>query len=247
MATVRPVDFEDRLTLVEHLDELRNRIIASLAAFGAALAVCFWQNKFLLDLANEPLPEGRTPITFGVAEPFTTTLTICAYGAILITLPFLLYQAYAFVLPALSPREKKVILPFMIMAPFLFIAGVVFAYFVVVPAAAEFLLNFNDDQFNIEIRAREYYSFFALTEIAVGLLFQIPIGILAVTRLGIVTPQQIAANRRYAILIIAVLAMLLPGTDPITMIISMVPAGDPVRGQPDLRPLVGGAGAVRRL
>ena len=223
MATVRPVDFEDRLTLVEHLDELRNRIIASLVAFGAALAVCFWQNKFLLDLANEPLPEGRTPITFGVAEPFTTTLTICAYGAILITLPFLLYQAYAFVLPALSPREKKVILPFMIMAPFLFIAGVVFAYFVVVPAAAEFLLNFNDDQFNIEIRAREYYSFFALTEIAVGLLFQIPIGILAVTRLGIVTPQQIAANRRYAILIIAVLAMLLPGTDPITMIISMVP------------------------
>ena len=223
MATVRPVDFEDRLTLVEHLDELRNRIIASLVAFGAALAVCFWQNKFLLDLANEPLPEGRTPITFGVAEPFTTTLTICAYGAILITLPFLLYQAYAFVLPALSPREKKVILPFMIMAPFLFIAGVVFAYFVVVPAAAEFLLNFNDDQFNIEIRAREYYSFFALTEIAVGLLFQIPIGILAVTRLGIVTPQQIAANRRYAILTIAVMAMLLPGTDPITMIISMVP------------------------
>ncbi len=219
----RPVDFEDRLTLIEHLDELRSRIIVSIGVFGVALAVCFWQNKFLLDLANEPLPEGRTPITFGVAEPFTTTLTISAYAAILITLPFLLYQAYAFVLPALSPREKKVILPFMLMAPFLFIAGVVFAYFVVVPAAAEFLLNFNDDQFNIEIRAREYYSFFALSEIAVGLLFQIPIGILAVTRLGIVTPQQIAANRRYAVLGIAVAAMLLPGTDPITMIISMAP------------------------
>ncbi len=223
MPTVRPVDFEDRLTLVEHLDELRSRILASLAAFAVALAVCFWQNKFLLDIANAPLPDGRTPITFGVAEPFTTTLTICAYAAILVTLPFLLYQVYAFILPALSPREKKVILPFMLMAPFLFIAGVVFAYYVVVPAAAEFLLNFNEDEFNIEIRAREYYSFFALTEIAVGLLFQIPIGILAVTRLGIVTPQQIAANRRYAILGIAVMAMLLPGTDPITMIISMVP------------------------
>ena len=73
----RPVDFEDRLTLVEHLDELRNRIIASLVVFAVALAVCFWQNKVLLDIANEPLPEGRTPITFGVAEPFTTTLTIC--------------------------------------------------------------------------------------------------------------------------------------------------------------------------
>lgn len=219
----RPVDFEDRLTLVEHLDELRSRIIFSLAFFGVVLALCFWQNHALLDIANEPLPEGRTPITFGVAEPFTTTLTVSAYAAILISLPVLLFQAYAFVLPALSPREKKVILPFMLMAPVLFVCGVVFAYFVVVPAAAEFLLNFNENQFNIEIRAREYYSFFALSEIAVGLLFQIPIGILAVTRLGIVTPQQIADNRRYAVLGIAVAAMLLPGTDPITMIISMAP------------------------
>ncbi|CAN5521296.1 Sec-independent protein translocase subunit TatC [soil metagenome] len=219
----RPVDFEDRLTLVEHLDELRTRLLVSLAFFTVALALCFWQNKPLLDIANAPLPDGRTPITFGVAEPFTTTLTISAYAAILISLPFLLYQAYGFILPALSPREKKVILPFMLMAPFLFVAGVVFAYFVVVPAATNFLLNFNDDQFNIEIRAREYYSFFAMSEIAVGLLFQIPIGILAVTRLGIVTPQQIADNRRYAILIIAVLAMLLPGTDPVTMLVSMAP------------------------
>ena len=82
------------------------------------------------------------------------------------------------------------------------------------PAATDFLLNFNEDEFNIEIRARDYYSFFALTSIAVGILFQIPIGILAITRLGIFTPQQIAANRRYAILVIAVLAMLLPGHRP---------------------------------
>jgi sec-independent protein translocase protein TatC len=219
----RSVDFDDRLTLVEHLDELRNRIIFSLVVFAIVLGVCFWQNHELLDIANEPLPEGREPITFGVAEPFTTTLTISAYAAILLTLPILLFQAYAFVLPALSPREKKAILPFLIMAPVLFVCGVVFAYFVVIPAATEFLLNFNEDQFNIEIRAREYYSFFALSAIAVGILFQIPIAILSVTRLGIVTPQQIAANRRYAILGIAVAAMLLPGTDPITMIISMAP------------------------
>lgn len=223
MAKVRPVDFEDRLTLVEHLDELRSRIIVSLAVFVVALALCFWQNNLLLEIANGPLPDGRTPITFGVAEPFTATLTISAYAAILISLPVLLFQLYAFILPALSDRERKVILPFMLMAPFLFVAGVVFAYFVVVPAATNFLLNFNENEFNIEIRAREYYSFFALAEISVGLLFEIPIGILAVTRLGIVTPQQIAANRRYAILGIAVLAMLLPGTDPVTMLLSMAP------------------------
>ncbi len=111
----------------------------------------------------------------------------------------------------------------MLAAPFLFVAGIVFAYFVVMPAATQFLLNFNDSEFNIEIRARDYYSFVALTAVSVGVLFQLPIGILAVTRLGIFTPQQIAANRRYAILIIAVVAMLLPGTDPVTMLISMVP------------------------
>ncbi|MGZ5316238.1 MAG: twin-arginine translocase subunit TatC [Solirubrobacterales bacterium] len=237
---VRPVDFEDRLTLVEHLDELRSRIIVCLVVFGVALAICFWQNEWLLDVANAPLPGDRTPITFGVAEPFTTTLTIAAYGAILLTLPVLLYEAYAFVLPALSPREKKVILPFLLMAPFLFMAGVVFAYFVVLPAATDFLLNFNDDQFNVEIRARDYYSFFALTEVSVGLLFQVPIGILAVTRLGIFTPQQIAANRRYAILVIAVLAMLLPGTDPITMLISMVPLVVLFEGSLILARVIGG-------
>ena len=219
----RPIAHTDEVTLVEHLDELRSRLIVSLAAFGVALALCFWQNHLLLEIANSPLPDGREPITFGVAEPFTTTLTISAYAAILLTLPVLLFQLYAFGLPALRPRERKTITPFLLMAPLLFIGGVVFAYFVVMPAATEFLLNFNADDFNIEIRARDYYSFFALTSIAVGILFQIPTGILAVTRLGIFTPQQIAANRRYAILVIAVLAMLLPGTDPVTMVISMVP------------------------
>ena len=219
----RPIAHTEEITLVEHLDELRSRLIVSLATFGVALALCFWQNHLLLEIANAPLPEGREPITFGIAEPFTTTLTISAYAAILLTLPVLLYQVYAFALPALKPREQRTVFPFLLLAPLLFAAGVVFAYFVVTPAATDFLLNFNADDFNIEIRARDYYSFFALSSIAVGILFQIPIGVLAVTRLGIFTPAQIAANRRYAILAIAVLAMLLPGTDPITMVISMVP------------------------
>jgi sec-independent protein translocase protein TatC len=223
MARLRPVDFEDRLTLVEHLDELRTRIIISLATLGVAFGLCFWQNSLLLDIADDPLPDGFEPITFGVSEPFLTTITISAYAAIVITLPVLLYQVYAFVLPALTPREKRVVTPFLVMVPALFIAGVVFAYFVVVPAAVDFLLNFNQDEFNVQVRARDYYSFFAMTLAAVGVLFQVPIGVLAVTRLGIVTPEQLARNRRYAILVIAVVAMLLPGTDPVTMLISMVP------------------------
>jgi sec-independent protein translocase protein TatC len=223
VARLRPVKFDDHLTLVEHLDELRTRLIVSIAALVVAASLCFWQNDLLLEIANEPLPNDRVPITFGVTEPFMTTVTLSVYGGLLIALPVILYQLYAYVLPAFSARERRVILPFLLAVPFLFIAGVVFAYFVVIPAATQFLLNFNASDFNIEVRAREYYSFFALTCIAVGILFQIPIGVLAVTRLGIVTPERLARNRRYAVLIIAVVAMLLPGTDPVTMLISMLP------------------------
>jgi sec-independent protein translocase protein TatC len=223
VARLRPARFDEHLTLVEHLDELRTRIIVSVSVLVLASALCFWQNSLLLDIANGPLPGDRVPITFGVAEPFMSTVTLSIYAGLLLAMPVILYQLYAYVLPAFAPHERRVVLPFLLMVPLLFIAGVLFAYFVVLPAAVSFLLNFNADEFNIQVRAREYYSFFALTLVAVGVLFQIPVGVLAVTRLGIVTPQALARNRRYAVLAIAVVAMLLPGTDPVTMLISMVP------------------------
>jgi sec-independent protein translocase protein TatC len=223
MAIRSSVAHDDQLTLVEHLDELRHRLIVCGVAFGVAVALCFWQNHLLLDLANAPLPDHREPITFGVTEPFTVTLTVAAYGAIVLTLPVLLYEAYAFFLPALAPGERKIVVPLLLLIPGLFIAGVVFSYFVVFPAAAHFLLNFNDNQFNIQIRARDYYSFFTTTMVAVGLVFQVPVGILAVTRLGIVTPRQLSSNRRYAYLACAVIAAALPGVDPVTMLIETVP------------------------
>jgi len=223
VARLRPVSFEDRLTIVEHLDELRTRIVVSISAFGVAFALCFWQNNRLLEIANAPLPGDKTPITLGVAEPFTTTVAVSAYAAIVISLPVILYQAYAYLLPALSDRQRRTIVPFLTMVPMLFCAGAVFGYFVVLPAATKFLLSFNQSQFNIQIRAKDYYSFFTTTLGVMGLVFQLPVGILAVTRLGIVTPKQLARNRRYAYLVIAVVAMLLPGTDPVSMLLEMVP------------------------
>jgi sec-independent protein translocase protein TatC len=219
----RAVGHEDRLTVVEHLDELRTRIVISVFAFVAALILCFWQNHLLLDIINEPLPKGQTPITLSPTEPFTTTLTVSAYAAILISLPVILYQLYAFVLPAFSPTEKKVAVPLLLMVPFLFIAGAVFAYFVVVPAALKFLLNFNDTEFNTQLRARDYYSFVLLTLLSAGIVFQVPVGVLGLTRLGIVTPAKLKHNRRYAYLGCAVLAAALPGVDPVSMLIEMVP------------------------
>ena len=221
---VKAVSHEDRLTLVEHLDELRSRLVVCLLVLGVALALCFWQNHLLLEIAQGPLPSDHDQlITFGVTEPFTTTLTVSAYGAIVLALPIVLWQLYACVLPAFSQTERRVILPLLLLFPVLFIAGLAFAYFVVMPAALNFLLNFNDGQFNIQIRAREYYSFFSMTEIACGLVFQMPLAIIAVTRLGIVSVEQLSKNRRYAYLVIAVLAAALPGVDPVTMLIEMVP------------------------
>jgi sec-independent protein translocase protein TatC len=223
MARFKGVGHEDRLTLVEHLDELRTRLIVSIAVLVVAFILCFWQNHLLLRLANDPLPHGFHPITFSPTEPFTTTLTVSAYGAIILALPIILYQLYAFVLPAFSRRERRIILPLLLLIPVLFIAGVVFAYFVVIPAATSFLLNFNKSQFNIQVRARDYYSFFATTLLAVGLVFQVPVAILAVTRLGIITPRQLSKNRRYAYLVAAIVAAALPGVDPISMLLEMVP------------------------
>ncbi len=224
MARVRPVAHEDRLTLVEHLDELRTRIIICLVVFGVAFALCFWQNNLLLEIASGPLPAGHKKlITFGVSEPFMTTLTVTVYGALILSLPILIYQAYAYVLPAFSNRERRVVLPILLMAPVLFVAGIAFAYFVVMPAAVKFLLNFNANQFNVQVRARDYYSFFSTTMLAGGLVFQLPMAILAVVRLGIVRVDQLRKNRRYAYLVISIIAAALPGVDPVSMLIEMVP------------------------
>jgi sec-independent protein translocase protein TatC len=291
MATaLRSVGHEDRLSLVEHLTELRVRIVICLIAFACTTGLCIWQNQRVLNILNRPLAETTTsasrrsdpimqgttynqllaryvkqssdvqrraaavttdpqlrkdllalarsgdvvaraappiqkrkPVTLGVSEPFMQTLKVSAYAGLLLSLPVILYQLFAFVLPAFSPREKQVALPIMLAVPFLFIAGVVFGYYTVVPRAIYFLQNFNTDSFDVLIQAQPYYKFVLMLLISMGLLFQIPIGVIGVTRVGIVSTSQIAHNRRYAILLIAVVAMLLPGQDPVTMSMMMLP------------------------
>lgn len=223
MGKIKPIAHEDELSLVEHLDELRTRLIVLLVAFGAVLAVCFWQNKEILDIVNGPLPKGTLPSTFGVSEAFMSTLTVTAYAALIIISPLIVYQFYAFDVPAFSEEERRVATPLMFLAPLLFVAGCVFGYYIVLPPAVTFLLGFNDDQFNILLRASDYYSFFGLTVLAMGALFEMPLAILIASRMGIVTSAQLRANRRYAVLVIAIVAMMLPGVDPVSMLIEMVP------------------------
>jgi sec-independent protein translocase protein TatC len=148
---------------------------------------------------------------------------VAAYGAIVLAMPILIYQLYAYVLPAFSTAERRTLTPILILAPILFLAGVAFAYFVVLPPAVKFLLGFNEGDFTVQVRARDYYSFFSTTMLAGGLIFELPLAVIAVTRLGIVRVSQLTANRRYAYLGIAILAAALPGVDPVTMLIEMVP------------------------
>jgi sec-independent protein translocase protein TatC len=222
MARLKPVTHDDRLTVVEHLDELRTRIVVSLTAFAVALALCFWQNHLLLHWLNKPL-HGKQPITFGVAEAFTTTLTVTAYAALVLALPVVLYQLYAYILPAFTPTEARVAKPLLLMIPILFLGGALFGYFLVVPAATKFLLHFNADEFNTQIRARDYYYFVTTTMLACGAVFQMPVVILALTRLGITSAEKLRRNRRYAYLICTIIAAALPGVDPISMILEALP------------------------
>jgi sec-independent protein translocase protein TatC len=220
---IRPISHEDRLSVVDHLDELRSRLILCAVAFAVAWALTAWQNHLVLEIVNAPLPNDIEPITLGPAEAFYSTLTNSAYVALLISLPVILYQLYAFLLPAFSPTEKRVALPLMLMIPVLFITGVVFCYFVVLTPAMQFLLNFNADEFNTQVRARDYYSFVTLLMLAMGLGFQIPVGVLVACKLRITSPEKLRRSRRYAIVAIVVLASLLPTLDPLTLILESIP------------------------
>jgi sec-independent protein translocase protein TatC len=225
---IRPISHEDRLSVVDHLDELRSRLVVSAVAFCVAWALTTWQNDLVLEIVNAPLPNGPNghqiqPLTLGPAEAFTTTLMNAAYFALVISAPLILYELYAFVLPAFSPSERRVATPLLVLVPVLFIAGVVFCYLVVLKPALHFLLNFNADQFNTQVRAKDYYSFVSLLMLAMGIGFQIPVGVLAACKLGLTSADKLRRNRRYAIVVIVILASLLPTLDPVTLMLESLP------------------------
>jgi sec-independent protein translocase protein TatC len=290
-ARFRPVRHDAQLSVVDHLEELRTRLIVSLLAIGVAFGICFWQNHELLTIINQPLahntqqqvrdgrgplgatysvqesardvatqldtvagvlsaqsqapavrsslgrverslerditqlsaaPTGDRPVTLGIGEPFTTTITVTFTFALILSLPVLLLQAYGFFMPAFEPSQRRRMLPISFAIPVLFIAGVAFGYLVVLPAALHFFQNFNSGEFNVLVQASQYYKFAATVLLAMGLLFQIPVAIMAVTSAGLVTPRQLRRNRRYALLACGLVAAVLPG-DAITMLLETLP------------------------
>jgi sec-independent protein translocase protein TatC len=174
------------------------------------------------DVKTLSAPPQDKPVTLGIGEPFTTTITVSLIFALILSLPVILLQAYGFFMPAFDDKMRRHMLPVVLAIPGLFVAGVAFGYLIVLPAAVHFFQNFNSGQFNVLVQASQYYKFAATTLLAMGLFFQVPVVILAITRAGIITPRQLRRNRRYAIGICAAVAALLP-SDAITMILETVP------------------------
>ena len=166
---------------------------------------------------------GRQPETLGIGEPFGQTVTVSAYFALALALPVILFELYAFVIPAFSPRERRAAMPILALAPLLFVAGVAFGYFVVLPGAVGFLQNFNASSFDALVQARTYYQFVLLTMLATVVLFQIPVAVIGLNRMGILSARQLREHRRYAIVAIVGLALLLPGTDVVTTLLELIP------------------------
>jgi sec-independent protein translocase protein TatC len=288
---LRPIGHEDRLSIVDHLDELRSRLFVCLAALIVAFGICFWQNAALIHVLNRALPNISTvagdrglaaeqnqsarqrvadlkneqldralvaspglsatvrqdaaqaarankraaailaqkiqtqekPITTGVGEPFTVSLAVAAYFALLFTLPVLLYEAYGFIIPALNPSEKRTAVPLMIVAPLMFLIGVAFTYFVILPPAVHFLQGYNSDQFQVLLQAKAWYTFEFMTMLGVGVAFQLPLALLGLHRLEVIDGQTLTKHWRYAAVIIAVIAAAMPGSDPVTTGLETLP------------------------
>jgi sec-independent protein translocase protein TatC len=214
----------EEATLVEHLDELRTRIFVSLGALVVGFVVAFIFHRRILDWLNAPLPpDRRKPITLSPAEPFLTSIKISLLAGLALALPVILWQLWSFLAPAVEQHAERTVLIFVLMATGLLAAGVSFGYWVVLPKAIGFLTNWNESYFEIELRAREYYGFVMTVLLAVGLVFQLPIFMLALVRLGVVSTDTLRRNRRLGYFIVAVVAVLLPGIDPVTTSLQAVP------------------------
>jgi sec-independent protein translocase protein TatC len=223
-ALPRRLDYGEEATLVEHLGELRTRIVVSLIALMVGFAVTYAFRGHVLHWLNAPLPPRlRKPVTFGVAEPFITSMWVSLYGGFLIALPVVFWQVWGFFAPAFQEHAQRVMVSLVGFAALLLVGGIAFGYFVALPAAVKFLTSYDQNHYTILIRAKDYYSFCAAVLIAVGLVFEVPVFILGLVRLRVLKAAQLRAHWRVGLASMAVLAVALPGVDPVTTTLEMIP------------------------
>jgi sec-independent protein translocase protein TatC len=222
----RTVGPDERLSIVDHLHELRRRLITSVVVLVVAFAVAYLDRDSILHWLTRPLPAKQRHeglITLSPTEPFITVLEVCLWTAILIALPVLLYQIYAFVIPAVGRHSRRRMLVIVAAVSGLFLGGVVFGYYLVLPVALKFLLGFGGSEFTSQVRAQDYFGFVATLLFATGFTFEVPLAMAAFARMGLVTPQMYRKQWRLAIVGIAAIAAFLPTADPFSMLLVMLP------------------------
>ncbi len=222
---LRRVAADEQLSVVEHLDELRRRIIVSIAALIVAWGVTYAFNKQLLRWLALPLPgdEEQRLITLAPTEALFTVLKVTLWAAVVLALPIWLYQLYAYIIPAVADQPRRRMLVVVAGVALLFLGGAAFGYFIVLPVALKFLLAFGSDVFDNTLRAGEYYGFVNGLILGTGLMFEVPVAMLAFARLGLATSGLYVRQWRIAIVLIAIVAAILPGGDPLSMLLLMAP------------------------
>ncbi|HET7855480.1 MAG TPA: twin-arginine translocase subunit TatC [Gaiellaceae bacterium] len=219
----RRLSYGEEATLVEHLEELRSRLIVCIAALVVAFPVAYIFHEQLIDALIRLAPDDTVIVTLGVAEPFTTALKVSFYASLALTFPVVVWQAWSFFAPAVREHSQRIVARFVVLATLLFAGGMTFAYFVLLPRALDFLTNYDEELYQTQVRASYFLSFVTLMIFATGLVFQLPIFVLALVRLGVLTSAQLRANRRIGIVILLALAILLPTVDPVSLALETVP------------------------
>lgn len=219
----RRLSHGEEATLVEHLDELRTRLIVCLIVIVPAFIFTFAFHTQLMEWLTGPLPDNRKLVTLGVTEPFTTSIKVSMIAALALALPVVLWQIWAFLAPAVSPHFERTVFWFVLLATALFVAGVAFMYVIVLPRALTFLTSYDDQLYDIQIRASYYYTFAAMTLLAGGLAFLMPIFVLALVRLRVLTSKTLRSNRRVAYVALLAFAILLPTVDPVSLAFETFP------------------------
>ncbi|MET0561670.1 MAG: twin-arginine translocase subunit TatC [Gaiellaceae bacterium] len=219
----RRLDHGEEATLVEHLEELRSRLVIALVAIIPIFIITFAFHEHIMEWLTAPLPDDRRLVTLGVTEPFTTSVKVSFIAALAFCLPVLLWQAWAFFAPAVQPHFERVVLVLIGMGTLLFVTGVAFMYTVVLPRALDFLTSYDAELYDIQIRASYYYTFAAMTLLAGGLAFLMPIFVLGLVRLRVLTSDRLRQNRRIAFVALLCFAILLPTVDPVSLAFELVP------------------------
>ena len=214
----------EEATLAEHLDELRARLFVILGTLAVTTIVAFVFHGRLLDWLNKPLPPGhRHLLAIGVAEPFTVTLMVSLYAGFVLAVPVILWQLWAFFAPAVDPAAERKVLGLVAFAVALGAGGLAFGYWVLLPRAIHWLTNYDNTHFLHLIQARSYYSFVATVLLGIVIVFQLPLVVLGLVALGVLSSRGLRKNRRIGYFVTAVVALALPGPDPVTTFLELLP------------------------